>query len=85
MNDDTADLNLENKSLQKICKESEMNMDDIEELNKQRVDEPIEEVGLLWHKRLGHASLSYLLKMSKIIPELKKLNLQDLSLTVKLV
>lgn len=47
-----------------------MNIKDVNELAKTQVNRIADEGGILWHKRLSHASLDYLMKMSKFIPNL---------------
>ena len=68
------DKNMEKDALsqQKISLEdNNMNIEDLCELKDSRVDKVIDEIGLLWHKRLNHCSQSYLIALSKMIPELK--------------
>lgn len=50
---------------------SEMELNDIQQLNNRKVESLKNDIGLLWHYRLGHVSKSYLEKAAKLIPELK--------------
>lgn len=50
---------------------SEMEAHDLNKLNKERVEVTKENIGLLWHYKLGHVSKTYLERFSKYIPELE--------------
>ena len=50
---------------------NEMKLYDLKELGKNKVESLRDDIGLLWHIRLGHVSKTYLEKAAKIIPELR--------------
>lgn len=51
---------------------AQMQKEDLERLNEEKVKALKENIGLLWHYRLGHVLKGYLKEASKSIPELKK-------------
>ena len=60
------------QSLEKYLESvSEMKLEDIAKLEKSRVESLKNNIGFLWHLRLGHVSKTYLEKASQYIPELK--------------
>lgn len=62
----------EDKVRKTILKDCGINVEDLNELQKKKIGDFDQEIGVLWHKRLGHASLGYLLKACKFMPELKR-------------
>lgn len=77
-NKDDSDLkakednaNNTNSDVDALIENAGINIEDLEEMKRNSVRNFAEEIGMLWHKRLGHPSLSYLIIASKFIPELK--------------
>ncbi len=64
-------VNSENTLRKYIETVSEMRLSDLKEIDSRKVTSLRDNIGLLWHYRLGHVSKSYLEKASKIVPELK--------------
>lgn len=56
---------------------SEMRIVDLMELNKKKIQSLKDDIGLLWHCRLGHISRTYLEKSAKVLPELKNIKLNN--------
>ncbi len=68
----------DDESLRKFLEiTNEMRLSDLKKLRENEVESIKNDIGLLWHLRLGHVSRTYLEHASKTIPELKGVKFQN--------
>jgi len=75
-NMNNCDINADkydNNDKERTLDDTGINIKDLEKLKREKLGNFNEEIGILWHKRLGHPSLGYLMTASKIFPELKNI------------
>lgn len=57
--------------IDELCKKNEMKQRDLEKIESDKIKSLRDNIGMLWHLRLNHASYEYLKMATKVIPEMK--------------